>query len=134
MTRPSGSAVIDGWLAANRGSWSPGGGRSIPTRVVAAGGGHHGSGDGRAVRALGLKPRRLPLGTGAVCDLGLESDTRIALRADMDALPITGTHRSAVQFHSSTPSPMRAGATRTAMLLATGALLAGVDDLPVGCG
>ena len=69
-------------------SWSPGGGRSthpelsrqevVTTDLVMA-----------ELSALGLKPRRLPLGTGAVCDLGPESDTRIALRADMDALPIT---------------------------------------------
>ena len=39
--------------------------------------------------AAGLSPRRLPLGTGVVCDLGPAGEPRIALRADMDALPVT---------------------------------------------
>lgn len=46
--------------------------------------------------AAGLRPRRLPGGTGLICDLGDESGAvvgqgytgRLALRADIDALPI----------------------------------------------
>ena len=46
------------------------------------------------LRAAGLEPRLLPVGTGLMCDLGDENvpgngyQGRLALRADMDALPI----------------------------------------------
>lgn len=46
------------------------------------------------LRAAGLEPRLLPAGTGLICDLGDESvpgdgyEGRLALRADLDALPI----------------------------------------------
>jgi hippurate hydrolase len=36
----------------------------------------------------GLNPKVLPGGTGLICDFGPEHGPRIALRADMDALPI----------------------------------------------
>jgi amidohydrolase len=39
------------------------------------------------LRDLGLKPRRLPTGTGLVCDVG-SGDPIIVLRADIDALPL----------------------------------------------
>jgi amidohydrolase len=44
------------------------------------------------LEALGLKPRVLPGGTGAVCDLGA-SGPLIALRADIDALPLSDLKR-----------------------------------------
>ena len=40
------------------------------------------------LRAIGLEPEVLPGGTGVVCDLGAPSGPVIALRADIDALPI----------------------------------------------
>ena len=41
------------------------------------------------LEAAGLYPRELPSGTGLVCDVGPESGgPRLALRADIDALPI----------------------------------------------
>lgn len=38
--------------------------------------------------SAGLKPRVLPSGTGAVCELGAVHGPTVALRADLDALPI----------------------------------------------
>jgi amidohydrolase len=43
-----------------------------------------------ALSHVGLSPRVLPAGTGLVCDVGAEPPT-IALRADLDALPIPDT-------------------------------------------
>lgn len=37
----------------------------------------------------GLSPRVLPTGTGLICDIG-SGDTCVALRADIDALPVSG--------------------------------------------
>lgn len=38
--------------------------------------------------AAGLSPELLPGGTGLTCDLGPSNGPRIALRADIDALPL----------------------------------------------
>jgi amidohydrolase len=40
------------------------------------------------LQSLGLSPKVLPSGTGVVCDVGAASGPLIALRADIDALPI----------------------------------------------
>lgn len=42
------------------------------------------------LRAAGLEPRLLP-GSGVVCDLGPTTGPRVALRADIDALPVADT-------------------------------------------
>ncbi|MGH8859690.1 MAG: amidohydrolase [Jatrophihabitantaceae bacterium] len=40
------------------------------------------------LQSAGLEPRVLPAGTGAICDLGTGDGPIVALRADIDALPI----------------------------------------------
>jgi amidohydrolase len=51
--------------------------------------------------ALGLEPQVLPTGTGVVCDLGSGGGPMVALRADIDALPIADekdvSYRSTVE-------------------------------------
>lgn len=57
------------------------------------------------LRAAGLEPKVLPRGTGLICDLGPTGGPRIALRADMDALPmdeetnLPWRSKSAGKFH-----------------------------------
>lgn len=82
--------------------------------------------------ALGLAPRRLPLGTGVVCDLGPNTGQRIALRADMDALPIT--EHTGLAFSSTVDGVSHSCGhdAHTAILLGTAAALASAPELPVG--
>ncbi|WP_416383002.1 M20 family metallopeptidase [Nocardia flavorosea] len=79
----------------------------------------------------GLSFRVLPSGTGLICDIGPEDAPRIALRADMDALPLqefTGR-----DFASTVPGVSHACGhdAHTAILLGTALALADAD-LPVG--
>ncbi|WP_280416370.1 M20 family metallopeptidase [Nocardia carnea] len=79
----------------------------------------------------GLSFRVLPSGTGLICDIGPENAPRIALRADMDALPLqefTGR-----DFASTVPGVSHACGhdAHTAVLLGTALALADAD-LPVG--
>ncbi len=82
--------------------------------------------------AAGLTPRRLPLGTGVVCDIGGDEMPRVALRADMDALPIT--EHTGLAFSSTVEGVCHACGhdAHTAILIGVAKLLATVDDLPVG--
>lgn len=82
--------------------------------------------------SAGLTPRRLPLGTGVVCDLGPEGAPRIALRADMDALPIT--EHTGLPFSSEVEGVSHSCGhdAHTAMLIGVSKLLASVGELPVG--
>nr|WP_237741686.1 amidohydrolase [Tsukamurella sp. 1534] len=84
--------------------------------------------------AHGLHPRRLST-TGLVCDLGPDSGERIALRADMDALPIH--EATGLDFQSSNPGVSHACGhdAHTTILTGTALALAELDaagKLPVG--
>ncbi|HMA16826.1 MAG TPA: amidohydrolase, partial [Thermoanaerobaculia bacterium] len=59
----------------------------------------------RELSALGVAPRTGVAGTGVVADVG-DGESRILLRADMDALPIT--EESGVAFESETKGRMHA--------------------------
>ncbi|NLG55692.1 MAG: amidohydrolase [Rhodococcus sp.] len=80
----------------------------------------------------GLSPQILPGGTGLTCDLGPSEGARIALRADMDALPMQ--ELTGATYSSTVPGISHACGhdAHTTVLLATGLALAEIDDLPVG--
>ncbi|MDD7916493.1 amidohydrolase [Actinomycetospora callitridis] len=79
--------------------------------------------------AAGLRPRLLP-GTGLVCDIG-EGPRTVALRADIDALPLT--EQTEVPWASQVPgvAHMCGHDAHTAMVLGAGlALAASPEELP----
>ncbi|MBJ7337396.1 amidohydrolase [Mycolicibacterium sp.] len=80
----------------------------------------------------GLNPKVLPGGTGLTCDFGPENAPRIALRADMDALPMA--ERTGSPFSSQVPGVAHACGHdgHTSVLLGAGLALASVPELPVG--
>jgi amidohydrolase len=80
----------------------------------------------------GLNPKVLPGGTGLTCDLGPEHRPRIALRADMDALPMA--ERTGAEYTSTVPNVAHACGhdAHTAILMGTGLALAAAGELPVG--
>lgn len=80
----------------------------------------------------GLNPKVLPGGTGLTCDFGPEHEPRIALRADMDALPMA--ERTGAPYESTMPNVAHACGhdAHTAILLGTALSLASVPELPVG--
>lgn len=86
--------------------------------------------------AAGLTPRRLPKGTGALCDVGTGGDgSLVALRADIDALPLPD--EKDVPYRSTVPGACHACGhdAHTAVLLGAGlflARLAATGDLPGG--
>ena len=79
----------------------------------------------------GLDPKLLPGGTGLTCDIGPEYRTRIALRADMDALPMA--ELTGAEYASTVPNVAHACGhdAHTAILLGTGLALAAAPELPV---
>ncbi len=81
---------------------------------------------------VGLNPKVLPGGTGLVCDIGPQHEPRIALRADMDALPMA--ELTGVPYASTMPGVAHACGhdAHTAILLGTALVLASVPELPVG--
>lgn len=80
----------------------------------------------------GLNPKALPGGTGLICDFGPEHAPRIALRADMDALPMA--ERTGAPYASTVPGVAHACGhdAHTAMLLGAATALAGAPELPLG--
>jgi amidohydrolase len=85
----------------------------------------------RRLEAAGLRPRLLPTGTGLVCDVGTGPGPLVALRADLDALPLQDEKH--VPYRSTTPGVCHACGhdVHTAMLLGAGLALAGqAERLP----
>ncbi|MEU5842884.1 M20 family metallopeptidase [Rhodococcus sp. NPDC047139] len=84
------------------------------------------------LRAAGLEPKVLPRGTGLICDLGPSGGPRIALRADMDALPMQET--TGLPFESTVPGVSHACGhdAHTTVVLGAGLALASMPELPVG--
>lgn len=82
------------------------------------------------LRSLGLRPSVLPQGTGVVCDIGTGSRC-IALRADMDALPLT--EATGLPFTSAVDGAAHSCGhdAHTAILLATASVLTAAPELPV---
>lgn len=80
----------------------------------------------------GLNPKVLPGGTGLTCDFGPDHGPRIALRADMDALPMP--ERTSAPYASVVPNVAHACGhdAHTAILLGSALALASVPELPVG--
>mgnify|MGYP001161695163 CR=1 FL=1 len=73
--------------------------------------------------AAGLRPRMLPAGNGVICDVG-EGDRVVALRADLDALPLQDVKD--VEYRSTVPGVTHACGhdVHTTVLLWTGRALA----------
>ncbi|GLZ03998.1 peptidase [Actinomadura sp. NBRC 104412] len=73
----------------------------------------------------GLDPRVLPRGTGLICDIGPEDGPTIALRADIDALPLQD-EKSGVPYRSTVPGVAHACGhdVHTTMVLGAGLFLA----------
>ncbi|MDI9951801.1 M20 family metallopeptidase [Rhodococcus sp. IEGM 1305] len=82
--------------------------------------------------AAGLSPDLLPGGTGLTCDLGPSNGPRIALRADIDALPLQ--ELTGATYSSTVPGVSHACGhdAHTTILLGTGLALSEIPDLPVG--
>ncbi|MEO6793794.1 MAG: amidohydrolase [Mycobacterium sp.] len=80
----------------------------------------------------GLNPKVLPAGTGLICDFGPEDGRRIALRADIDALPMT--EQTGASYSSLVPGVTHACGhdAHTAILLGAALALASAPELPVG--
>ncbi|MER2208124.1 MAG: amidohydrolase, partial [Rhodococcus sp. (in: high G+C Gram-positive bacteria)] len=81
--------------------------------------------------AAGLSPKILPGGTGLTCDIGPDGP-RIALRADMDALPMQ--EATGATYSSTVPGVSHACGhdAHTTILLGAGLALATLPELPVG--
>ncbi|WP_235017827.1 amidohydrolase [Thermomonospora echinospora] len=78
----------------------------------------------RALTEVGLRPRVLPKGTGVICDVGTADGPTVALRADIDALPLMD--EKDVPYRSTVPGVAHACGhdVHTTMVLGTGLFLA----------
>ena len=76
------------------------------------------------LEAAGLRPTVLPKGTGLIVDIGSGTELVVALRADLDALPISDEKN--VPYRSTVPNACHACGhdVHTTILLGTGLLLA----------
>lgn len=125
----AGPEWIDHWLAAHTGDvvgWR----RSLHARPELARREHQTTRlCVETLEAAGLRPRRLPGGTGLVCDIG-QGPRTVALRADLDALPLT--EQNDLPFASQVPgvAHMCGHDAHTAMLLGAGLALASAPSLP----
>jgi amidohydrolase len=83
------------------------------------------------LREIGLKPRRLPTGTGLVCDIG-SGDPVVVLRADIDALPLADLKD--VPYASTREGLCHACGhdVHTTVVLGVAMALASLDGLPSG--
>jgi len=81
------------------------------------------------LRSVGLRPRVLPGSTGVLCDIGTGRRC-VALRADMDALPVT--EATDLPYLSTVDGVCHACGhdAHTAILLAAGLALASAPELP----
>src|SRR6185312_12506921 len=80
----------------------------------------------------GLNPKLLPAGTGLTCDIGPDDLPKIAIRADMDALPMQ--ERTGAAYASVIPGIAHACGhdAHVAILAGTALALAAVPELPIG--
>ena len=81
------------------------------------------------LRSVGLKPRVLPGGTGLICDVG-SGPRCVALRADIDALPLT--EATGLPYASTTAGAAHACGhdAHTTILLGAALALASATELP----
>ncbi|GAA1557327.1 M20 family metallopeptidase [Kribbella sancticallisti] len=79
----------------------------------------------RRLTAAGLSPRVLPTGTGLICDIG-SGDTCVALRADIDALPVPDAVDSTWRSTIDGVAHACGHDVHTAALLGAGLVLAGM--------
>ena len=79
--------------------------------------------------AAGLRPKVFDTGTGLICDIG-EGDRCVALRADMDALPLT--ELTGLPYASGVAGAAHACGhdAHTSMLIGAGLALASAPELP----
>jgi amidohydrolase len=83
----------------------------------------------KLLREVGLKPRVLPGGTGLICDIG-HGPRCVALRADMDALPLP--ENTGLPFSSTVDGVSHACGhdAHTTVLIGTALALASATELP----